>query len=380
MKNNVAVLLSTYNGSKYIVELLESLSKQLFKDFDLIIRDDGSSDSTLNAILDYQKNNQLNIHIVDSEGNVGAANSFIKLLDYANDCQQYSYFLFCDQDDIWHQDKIEVLVNTIKVEELNNPDLPILVHSDLSVVNDNGEKIFPSFWKFQHIDPDRNTTSRLLIQNTVTGCTAAINRALSNQIKVDVECMIVHDWWIALVASAIGKIVPIHQQLIDYRQHEQNVIGARQYGIVSVLSELYKQPQRLFIRLYRLIKNIVYQLSALLYVVILKVLSIVLGGYYSILKNKVKSMAGINEVNIHLNLEEDSNSNDGNEVSMNDHVKQAKQLLLFYGDIANNESKRALIDFSSINQKKYFARKIIILRGKFLPNGFYRALRLFISV
>jgi glycosyltransferase involved in cell wall biosynthesis len=376
MKNNVAVLLSTYNGSKYIVELLESLSKQLFKDFDLIIRDDGSSDSTLNAILDYQKNNQLNIHIVDSEGNVGAANSFIKLLDYANDCQQYSYFLFCDQDDIWHQDKIEVLVNTIKAEELNNPDLPILVHSDLSVVNDNGEKIFPSFWKFQHIDPDRNTTSRLLIQNTVTGCTAAINRALSNQIKVDVECMIVHDWWIALVASAIGKIVPIHQQLIDYRQHEQNVIGARQYGIVSVLSELYKQPQRLFIRLYRLIKNIVYQLSALLYVAILKVLSIVLGGYYSILKNKVKSMAGINEVNIHLK----DDSNNGNEVSMNDHVKQAKQLLLFYGDIANNESKRALIDFSSINQKKYFARKIIILRGKFLPNGFYRALRLFISV
>jgi glycosyltransferase involved in cell wall biosynthesis len=376
MKNNVAVLLSTYNGSKYIVELLESLSKQLFKDFDLIIRDDGSSDSTLNAILDYQKNNQLNIHIVDSEGNAGAANSFIKLLDYANDCQQYSYFLFCDQDDIWHQDKIEVLVNTIKAEELNNPDLPILVHSDLSVVNDNGEKIFPSFWKFQHIDPDRNTTSRLLIQNTVTGCTAAINRALSNQIKVDVECMIVHDWWIALVASAIGKIVPIHQQLIDYRQHEQNVIGARQYGIVSVLSELYKQPQRLFIRLYRLIKNIVYQLSALLYVAILKVLSIVLGGYYSILKNKVKSMAGINEVNIHLK----DDSNNGNEVSMNDHVKQAKQLLLFYGDIANKESKRALIDFSSINQKKYFARKIIILRGKFLPNGFYRALRLFISV
>jgi len=376
MKNNVAVLLSTYNGSKYIVELLESLSKQLFKDFDLIIRDDGSSDSTLNAILDYQKNNQLNIHIVDSEGNVGAANSFIKLLDYANDCQQYSYFLFCDQDDIWHQDKIEVLVNTIKAEELNNPDLPILVHSDLSVVNDNGEKIFPSFWKFQYIDPDRNTTSRLLIQNTVTGCTAAINRALSNQIKVDVESMIVHDWWIALVASAIGKIVPIHQQLIDYRQHEQNVIGARQYGIVSVLSELYKQPQRLFIRLYRLIKNIVYQLSALLYVAILKVLSIVLGGYYSILKNKVKSMAGINEVNIHLK----DDSNNGNEVSMNDHVKQAKQLLLFYGDIANNESKRALIDFSSINQKKYFARKIIILRGKFLPNGFYRALRLFISV
>ena len=324
MKNNVAVLLSTYNGSKYIVELLESLSKQLFKDFDLIIRDDGSSDSTLNAILDYQKNNQLNIHIVDSEGNVGAANSFIKLLDYANDCQQYSYFLFCDQDDIWHQDKIEVLVNTIKAEELNNPDLPILVHSDLSVVNDNGEKIFPSFWKFQYIDPDRNTTSRLLIQNTVTGCTAAINRALSNQIKVDVECMIVHDWWIALVASAIGKIVPIHQQLIDYRQHEQNVIGARQYGIVSVLSELYKQPQRLFIRLYRLIKNIVYQLSALLYVAILKVLSIVLGGYYSILKNKVKSMAGINEVNIHLK----DDSNNGNEVSMNDHVKQAKQLLL----------------------------------------------------
>jgi len=376
MKNNVAVLLSTYNGSKYIVELLESLSKQLFKDFDLIIRDDGSSDSTLNAILDYQKNNQLNIHIVDSEGNAGAANSFIKLLDYANDCQQYSYFLFCDQDDIWHQDKIEVLVNTIKAEELNNPDLPILVHSDLSVVNDNGEKIFPSFWKFQHIDPDRNTTSRLLIQNTVTGCTAAINRALSNQIKVDVECMIVHDWWIALVASAIGKIVPIHQQLIDYRQHEQNVIGARQYGIVSVLSELYKQPQRLFIRLYRLIKNIVYQLSALLYVAILKVLSIVIGGYYSILKNKVKSMAGINEVNIHLK----DDSNNGNEVSMNDHVKQAKQLLLFYGDIANKESKRALIDFSSINQKKYFARKIIILRGKFLPNGFYRALRLFISV
>ena len=99
----VAVLLSTYNGFKYIPDFFKSLELQSKKDFDLIIRDDGSSDDTMSLVTGYR--GLMNIIIIDSKGNIGPAKSFIKLLEAANG--DYDYFMFADQDDWWNSDKIE---------------------------------------------------------------------------------------------------------------------------------------------------------------------------------------------------------------------------------------------------------------------------------
>ncbi|MGB4440571.1 MAG: glycosyltransferase family 2 protein, partial [Sedimentibacter sp.] len=130
-------------------------------------------------------------------------------------------------DDVWLPDKIDITYKKMKEAELENNNLPILIHTDLKVVDENLNLIADSLMEMQNLDSSRDKINSLLVQNIVTGCTVMINRNLLNYIKEKPEKVIMHDWWLALVASALGKIVFIDTPTVLYRQHDDNDVGAK---------------------------------------------------------------------------------------------------------------------------------------------------------
>jgi hypothetical protein len=126
---------------------------------------------------------------------------------------------------------------------------PILVHSDLAVCDANIKLIAPSFWKFQRLNPQVAAFSRLLVQNNVTGCTVLINRALADLAFPVPREAVMHDWWLALVASAAGKIGFVPKPLVRYRQHGANQIGAVSGSLLGAIRRLQKVDPRNSLRL-----------------------------------------------------------------------------------------------------------------------------------
>ena len=178
MNSCIDILLATYNGELYIDAQLKSLFEQSFQNFNLIIRDDGSKDRTLEIIHQYQELYPERIKVItDNDRGLGPAGNFGRLMKYST----ASYIMFCDQDDIWLENKIEKTFNTIKkMEEEYGVDCPILVHSDLIVVDKNLEVIQQSMSKGQKLESHQNEFHQLLIQNNITGCTMMINQSLLN--------------------------------------------------------------------------------------------------------------------------------------------------------------------------------------------------------
>lgn len=225
----IAVLLSTYNGEKYLAEQINSLYNQSYTNFEIIARDDGSSDCTLLILKSY------NIKIIDSNKNLGAKKSFIELLKYSFENTDAEYFMFCDQDDVWKTNKIEKTL--IKMQEIENEFQfkPILVHSNLEVVNNELKKISNSLWEYEQILPQYNSFNRLMMQNTITGCTVMINRRLAAKSLFIPNSAIMHDWWIGLIASKFGVIRYLNDSTILYRQHNNNTIGAKNRTRINII-------------------------------------------------------------------------------------------------------------------------------------------------
>ena len=247
IKSKISILLSTYNGEKYLKEQLDSIFSQSYKDFEIIARDDCSSDETINILKSY------NIKILDTDKNLGAKLSFSTLLNYSVKNTDADYFMFCDQDDIWKSDKIEKTIGTMKELEKTNSNLPLLVHTDLEVVDEKLNILNKSFWKYEKRDPSLNSINRLIMQSTVTGCTMMINRKLAELSLPISENSIMHDWWISIVASSFGKIVYLEESTISYRQHSSNDTGSKKFGLNLILKkavnflfydELYKHLDR----------------------------------------------------------------------------------------------------------------------------------------
>ena len=231
----IYILLSTYNGEKYLKAQLDSLFSQSYKNFKLIARDDGSSDKTLEILKSYD------IELLPSNENLGVKGNFETLLKYAFGNSDAQYFMFCDQDDVWNQDKVKLTLQKMYEMEKLYKNTPILVHTDLEVVDENLHTINPSFMKLQNLHEKKNRLNNLLIQNTITGCTAMINRDLAKLCLPMSSNAIVHDWWVGLVASYFGKIGYLQQSTIKYRQHTSNTIGAKGFDIGFVLKSISKK-------------------------------------------------------------------------------------------------------------------------------------------
>lgn len=229
MMRKVALLLSTYNGEKYINELLTSLINQSYQDYWLYIRDDGSTDKTPFLIKQFSENRENVIFINErNRKNLGIIQSFSQLLKIALQNKEIDYFMFVDQDDIWLPHKVEYSLTKIQeMERENGASMPLLFHTDLEVVDENLKVINKSFWEYQKLDPKRSKLHQLLVQNNVTGCAAIINRSLAERVVPIPLGAIMHDRWIALAAAAFGKIGWSKEVTIQYRQHSKNSVGAK---------------------------------------------------------------------------------------------------------------------------------------------------------
>lgn len=235
----IVILLSTWNGAKYLPEQLQSLLDQNYEDVLIVVRDDGSSDNTLGVIRDYMLRQPDRIRLIDEGGpNLGACGSFARLVKYCLEHKQELgvdtlYMMFCDQDDTWYPDKITRQINAMlatedELAETHEQPVPVLVHSDLQVVTENNEPIAESLARFQGLETQRNSFHNMVISNLVTGCTALFNEALARKALPIPDRAIMHDWWFAIVAAAYGKVVYLDTPLVHYRQHGANTIGAKE--------------------------------------------------------------------------------------------------------------------------------------------------------
>lgn len=218
----VAVLIATYNGASYIGELLNSLKQQDFQNFTCYVHDDGSTDGTIDIVRKYRDEGELDINILDYPPTGSAKANFMSMLKYIHE----PYAMFCDQDDVWLNNKIEISLRTIKSIECGS--LPVLTFSDLRVVDENLNTISDSFMKYTGLSPKRIKPNELLLENVVAGCTAIMNRYLYEEAQniQTYEKINIHDHFFALLASCSGKIAYINQPLILYRQHGNNEKGA----------------------------------------------------------------------------------------------------------------------------------------------------------
>lgn len=219
----VDILLATYNGEKYIREQIDSILCQSYQDIRIIIRDDGSDDDTVNIIKGYEAKFPNKVLIIeDNERCNNAASNFIQIIQYATS----EYVMFCDQDDYWLPDKIYLTYNKMKeMETHQGKHVPVLVYTDVMVVDEKLDKAAKKDRKMRSFKFDI-TLNRLLVQNYVTGCTMMANRALYKNITVYSDEILMHDWWMALYASAFGKIGYLADKTVKYRQHGNNCIGA----------------------------------------------------------------------------------------------------------------------------------------------------------
>lgn len=215
----VNIVLSTYNGERFLAEQIESIQKQTFTDWQLLIRDDGSTDRTPEIIKAFvASDDRIKFINEDNRENFGVIKNFYTLVHY----EAADYYFFSDQDDVWLPEKMMNMLNEAKQYP---QDQSFMVYMDLVVVDKDLNIITPSMI-YSQSDHANISLCPELTENTVTGGVSMINHTLAQKWH-NVDHIIMHDWYLALLASATGNLVYIDQPGELYRQHEANVLGAR---------------------------------------------------------------------------------------------------------------------------------------------------------
>jgi glycosyltransferase involved in cell wall biosynthesis len=234
----VEILLSTYNGSQYLSDQIESILNQTYSNWSLLIRDDGSTDESMHIIGKYTLRYPSQIRILDDDvKHRGASSSFSELLAASS----AEYIMFCDQDDIWNSTKIEKTLNSIKRIEAQSPNCPVLVFTDLVKVDHNLNQLAASFIRDQKLYTDIiSNVNKLIALNVATGCTIMINKIAKQYVVPFPSKIIVHDHWLIINIAYYGKVFFLNEATILYRQHNNNLIGSNyidiQYFLKKVLN------------------------------------------------------------------------------------------------------------------------------------------------
>jgi glycosyltransferase involved in cell wall biosynthesis len=246
----VAVLLATHNGSRYLQEQLDSIAQQKHSHWRLVIADDGSQDDTLAIIKSFSSRFSDRVRVVPGEPAGSARDNFFRLIRNAGPAP---YYALCDQDDVWSFDKLGRLVE--RCQQTEDPDVPCLVYSDLEVVDSELATLNPSFMNQVRANPQTITQKTLLAENAIPGCAMLFNSALADTFlarEFDQKNAIMHDWWIALLASTVGYISYIPSPLVKYRQHATNTLGSvERSGLAFVLSKLFRGDRSSALQTYR---------------------------------------------------------------------------------------------------------------------------------
>ncbi|MCH1642345.1 glycosyltransferase family 2 protein [Paenibacillus timonensis] len=223
-KPNFLILLSTYNGEKYLTDQINSLLAQEDINFHLLIRDDGSKDATIPIIKTFIRSISGKITLMEAK-NVGAKNSFFELIKQsANSLDNYDFFAFCDQDDIWKKQKLCRAANLLSKE---SPNLPLMYCSSTQMVDSELNKL--RIWPNTPKKP--LTVYNALVENVAVGCTTVLNgralEMLAANLPSNLNHVIMHDWWAYLTVSALGRVIFDSEPSIHYRQHSNNVLGGQ---------------------------------------------------------------------------------------------------------------------------------------------------------
>jgi len=268
----ITILMAAYNGEKYIGEQIGSVLGQTVEGMKLHIRDDCSVDGTWDILSRYGRKYPGVIEISRTAGNTGSPkHNFFGMMSSIQD----DYIMLCDHDDIWMADKTERTLGKMRgLEREHGKNTPLLVHTDLCVVDERLGLVYPSFKRAMNGDWRKTRLNSLIVQNILTGCTCMYNRALAELVAAPIlsaggggyntPYMVMHDWWLGLVAGAFGHIGHIDEPTVLYRQHGGNAIGAKDVRslrymagrlagyreIKAALDETYRQAES-FLLVYR---------------------------------------------------------------------------------------------------------------------------------
>lgn len=227
MENKVDILIAAYNSEKYIEEQINSILKQTYQNIHITAADDLSTDNTFNILIRY-KNQHNNIDVFKNNINLGVKRNFLNLIKSSTS----DYVMLSDHDDVWFENKVELSINKIlELEKIHGKNKPILVFSDKIVTDSKLNVIHNSHSEIEKFNTVDFSINKILTQNVISGCTIIINKALISMIKDTDKFMIMHDYWIALIASTFGIIEYINKPLMYYRQHGSNEIGGKKYNI-----------------------------------------------------------------------------------------------------------------------------------------------------
>lgn len=235
---SICIALCAFNGENFLREQLKSVLEQNLKPDEVVVCDDGSSDGTLRLVSEFQKTKYFPVLIHKNEARLGVVGNYSRALGLCRG----DYVALCDQDDIWLPQKLALSLKAIhKAEQEHGKNIPILVHSDLKVISSSGKLLASSFMQQQHLKHiDFQPLWTLLVQNFVTGCTVLVNRPLLEEALPIPPAAVMHDWWLALIAAARGKIVFIPEHTVLYRQHGSNVVGAKRFYSSKNLVKLFR--------------------------------------------------------------------------------------------------------------------------------------------
>ncbi|MCL1840236.1 MAG: glycosyltransferase family 2 protein [Propionibacteriaceae bacterium] len=227
----VNILLATYNGESYLAEQVASIQRQTHTDWRLLIRDDGSTDGTVELVRGLAADDP-RIQMVDAGAatHVGPHRGFYELVQAA----PADFYVFSDQDDVWRADKLEVLLGAAKSCD---PATPTMWYSDVAVVGADLTLLKPRL-----LNGDGHyramTLCRSFVGNSVGGMSSMINAALAARWRyADVG---MHDSYLAMLALVLGRLVYVDEPLVQYRQHGGNAIGvARTDGAIDAVGQFW---------------------------------------------------------------------------------------------------------------------------------------------
>lgn len=231
----IDIILATHNGERYIAEFFDSIIKQSYQNWSLLVSDDLSKDRTRQIVSYYcQKDNRIKLVSTAQQG--GVIKNFAKCISYSSS----NYLMFADQDDVWLPDKITLSLKTIlKEEEQRGSSCPILVFTDLKLVDEYLNIISDSFYRFNRLNPVHNTHIQYLTwKSTVFGCSTIFNSSLKNKVGNIDDRVMMHDHIFALIACLFGKVVYLNEATILYRQHSNNQVGGLRKNFIHKLINL----------------------------------------------------------------------------------------------------------------------------------------------
>ena len=224
----IDILMATYNGEKYLVEQLDSIINQTYRNWNLLIRDDNSTDKTLEIIQNYHKKDKRIKILKDNKGNLGIVRNFEELLKSS----ESEFIMFSDQDDIWVENKLDMYLKMI--EKIKNKGF--MIHSDAILFDKNKSNILKD--TFISKKAINKGLENVFFNYFVQGATILISKEIKNFILPFPKEVYLHDRYIHLISELFFERIFVNKALIYYRQHGDNQIGAKN-TVRELLSKRY---------------------------------------------------------------------------------------------------------------------------------------------